>query len=132
MLPAGRYQLDEPIGTGGSCQAWRATDTVLSRSVAVKLLHAGYAEQAETLARFKAEAQHAGSLSHPNIARVYAYGEPADGQPPDLVMSLTAKDPALRPGTAAEVADHVARLRDGLEDRADVTPPPWPPWCCSP
>jgi eukaryotic-like serine/threonine-protein kinase len=87
MLLAGRYQLDEPIGTGGSCQA-RATDTVLSRSVAVKLLHAGYAQQAETLARFKAEAQHAGSLSHPNIARVYDYGEPADGQPPYLVMEL--------------------------------------------
>jgi eukaryotic-like serine/threonine-protein kinase len=40
-----------------------------------------------------------------------------------FVMSLTAKDPAGRPGTAAEVADHAARLRDGLEARADVTRP---------
>jgi serine/threonine protein kinase len=55
VLLAGRYQLDEPIGTGGYCQVWRATDTVLTRAVAVKLPHAGYAQQAEIPGRFKAE-----------------------------------------------------------------------------
>jgi len=44
-----RYQLDEPIGTGGYCEVWRATDTVLARPVAIKLLHPGYAHQAEAL-----------------------------------------------------------------------------------
>jgi serine/threonine protein kinase len=86
-LLAGRYVLDEPIGAGGYCEVWRATDTVLTRQVAVKLLHAGYASQGEALARFKAEARHAGALSHENIARVYDYGEPADG-PSYLVMEL--------------------------------------------
>ena len=86
-LLAGRYVLDEPIGAGGYCEVWRATDTVLARQVAVKLLHAGYASQGEALARFKAEARHAGALSHENVARVYDYGEPADG-PSYLVMEL--------------------------------------------
>jgi eukaryotic-like serine/threonine-protein kinase len=77
---SGRYVLDERIGVGGYCEVWRATDTVLTRPVAVKLLHAGYAQPGEALARFKAEARHAGALSHHNIARVYDYDEPVDGQ----------------------------------------------------
>jgi serine/threonine-protein kinase len=119
-LLAGRYQLDEPIGTGGYCQVWRATDTVLSRPVAVKLLHAGYARQAETLDRFKAEAQHAGSLSHPNIARVYDYGESADGQSPYLVMELI-DGPSLAdvlaggPLDSSRTLDVVAQAAAGLQ-----------------
>jgi eukaryotic-like serine/threonine-protein kinase len=76
----GRYSLDEQIGAGGFCEVWRASDTVLTRPVAVKLLHAGYAHQPEARARFKAEARHAGALSHKNIACVYDYGEPAPEQ----------------------------------------------------
>jgi hypothetical protein len=56
--------------------------------VAVKLLHPRYAQRSEALARFRAEARHAGGLSHENIAQVFDYGEPADGQPPYLVMEL--------------------------------------------
>ena len=40
-LLAGRYRLDEPIGTGGFSEVWRATDAALSRPVAVKLLDPG-------------------------------------------------------------------------------------------
>ncbi len=58
---------------------------MLDRPVAVKLLRAGYAQHPETFARFRSEARHAGSLSHPGIARVYDYGE---GEPPYLVMEL--------------------------------------------
>jgi hypothetical protein len=84
----GRYELAEQIGSGGYCEVWRATDTVLSRPLAVKLLHPGYAAKVDVLARFRAEARHAGALSHPNIARVYDYREPAGGQPPYLVIEL--------------------------------------------
>jgi serine/threonine-protein kinase len=86
----GRYVLDEQIGIGGYGEVWRATDTVLSRPVALKLLHQRHAEQAETVARFRSEAQHAAALSHENIAQVFDYGEAADGQPPYLVMELVA------------------------------------------
>jgi serine/threonine-protein kinase len=86
----GRYVLDEQIGLGGYGEVWRATDTVLSRPVALKLLHQRHAEQAETVARFRSEAQLAAALSHENIAQVFDYGEAADGQPPYLVMELVA------------------------------------------
>jgi len=60
----GRYVLDEQIGIGGYGEVWRATDTVLSRPVALKLLHQRHAEQAETVARFRSEAQHAAARKH--------------------------------------------------------------------
>jgi len=84
----GRYVLDKQIGSGGYGEVWRAADTVLSRPVAVKLLHPLYTQRSEALARFRAEARHAGGLSHENIAQVFDYVEPADGQPPYLVMEL--------------------------------------------
>jgi serine/threonine-protein kinase len=118
-LLAGRYVLDEPIGAGGYCEVWRATDTVLARQVAVKLLHAGYASQGEALARFKAEARHAGALSHENIARVYDYGEPADG-PSYLVMELVdgpslADVLARGPLGVRPTMDMVAQVGAGLQ-----------------
>jgi hypothetical protein len=85
---SGRYVLDEQIGTGGYGEVWRAADTVLSRPVAVKLLHPFYTQRSEALARFRAEARHAGGLSHENIAQIFDYVEPSDGQPPYLVMEL--------------------------------------------
>jgi len=84
----GRYILDDQIGNGGYGEVWCATDTVLTRPMAVKLLHPRYTQRSEALARFRAEARHAGGLSHENIAQVFDYGEPADGQPPYLVMEL--------------------------------------------
>ena len=57
----GRYVLAEKIGAGGFSEVWCATDLVLSRPVAIKLLHLGYAQHAEALTRFRAEAQHAGA-----------------------------------------------------------------------
>jgi eukaryotic-like serine/threonine-protein kinase len=119
MVLSGRYALDEPIGAGGYCEVWRATDTVLTRPVAVKLLHPGYARQGEALARFKAEARHAGALSHENIARVYDYGEPADGQS-YLVMELVdgpslADVLARGPLSAERTMDIVAQVAAGLQ-----------------
>src|SRR5579862_4314614 len=118
-LLAGRYVLDKRIGAGGYCEVWQATDTVLTRPVAVKLLHPGYAAQGDALARFKAEARHAGALSHENIARVYDYGEPAGG-PSYLVMELVegrslARVLADGPLDAARTLDLVAQVAAGLQ-----------------
>jgi len=115
-----RYELEEQVGTGGYCEVWRATDTVLSRLVAVKLLHPGYASKPDALARFQAEARHAGALSHDNIARVLDYGEPADGQPPYLVMELV-DGPSLEdmlangPLDARRTMDVIAQAAAGLQ-----------------
>jgi len=74
-----RYELAERVGAGGYSDVWRARDLTLNRTVAVKVLHAAYVQDAEALARFRAEARHAGGLAHENIARVYDYGEPRPG-----------------------------------------------------
>src|SRR6266536_1050330 len=88
MSFAGRVLLAGRIGAGGYGEVWRGTDAVLARPVAIKLLLAGHAQHAETLARFRAEARHAGALAHEGIARVYDYGEPDPPHPPFLVMEL--------------------------------------------
>jgi eukaryotic-like serine/threonine-protein kinase len=83
-----RYELVRRIGAGGFSEVWQARDLVLGRAVAVKLLYAGFAQHAETLARFRAEARHCGRLSHENIARIYDYDEPAAPDLPFLVLEL--------------------------------------------
>ncbi|MCW2510872.1 MAG: hypothetical protein JWP68_4020 [Modestobacter sp.] len=70
-----RYDLQALLAVGGMGQVWRAHDKLLGRSVAVKVLRSEYTGDALFLARFRAEAQHAAALSHPNIAAVYDYGE---------------------------------------------------------
>lgn len=120
VLLGGRYELDEQVGAGGYGEVWRATDTVLSRPVAVKLPYEGYARQPGALARFQAEARHAGALSHQNIARVYDYGEPTDGSPPYLVMELV-EGPSLSdvltsgPLDTARTMNIVAQTAAGLQ-----------------
>lgn len=120
MVLGGRYELDEQIGRGGYGEVWRATDTVLSRPVAVKLLYPGYAGRPGAQARFHAEARHAGSLSHHNIARVYDYDEPADGPSPYLVMEFVdgrSLSDVLDDGPldAARSMDVIAQAAAGLE-----------------
>ena len=124
VLLAGRYRLDSRIAVGGMGEVWRGTDTVLSRPVAVKLLRTEYAQYPETLARFRSEGRHAGSLSHPAIARIYDYGEDAAGASgPELaylVMELV-DGPSLtevlgRGALAArQVMDVVAQAAAGLD-----------------
>lgn len=82
-----RYELYEPLGQGGMATVYRATDIRLGRPVAVKLLHAHYANDDEFLQRFEHEAQSAAGLSaHPNIVDVYDVGQ-QDGVP-YIVMEL--------------------------------------------
>jgi eukaryotic-like serine/threonine-protein kinase len=119
-LLAGRYRLESLIAAGGVGEVWRAHDMVLSRPVAVKLLRAEHTEHAETLARFRAEAHHAGALSHPAIARVLDYREQVPPHPPFLVLELV-DGPSLAailtagPLTADQTMDVVMQVAAGLE-----------------
>ncbi|MDP8992861.1 MAG: PASTA domain-containing protein, partial [Actinomycetota bacterium] len=79
-----RYHLVAAIGRGGSGNVFLAEDVTLRRRVAVKLLHPGLAQDEVFLRRFRAEAQQAAALNHPNIMRVYDWGESEDG--PYLVL----------------------------------------------
>ena len=63
----GPYEITAPLGAGGMGEVFRARDTRLARDVAVKVLPARLAADAEALARFEREAQAVAALSHPNI-----------------------------------------------------------------
>jgi eukaryotic-like serine/threonine-protein kinase len=104
-----RYQLAEPIAAGGVGQVWRATDLLLDREVAVKLLRPEYADHPDTLERFRAEARHAGSLTHPCVARVYDYGSAGPAVPPYLVMEYV-NGPSLADMLAADPVHPVLAL----------------------
>jgi serine/threonine-protein kinase len=81
----GRYRLSDRLAYGGMGEVWRATDEVLSREVAVKILRPELAEDEAFVRRFRAEARTTSGLPHNGIAAVYDYGETrvgADGQSP--------------------------------------------------
>ncbi len=82
---ADRYVLDSVIGRGGMADVYRATDSVLEREVAVKLLR-GQATDAHDRQRFQEEAQLLATLDHPNVVTILDAGV-CDGQP-FLVMDL--------------------------------------------
>lgn len=71
MVLCDRYRLNRLIGSGGMAQVWAATDTVLGREVAVKMLHPHLAHDENFVARFRAEARAAARLSHQNIVGVF-------------------------------------------------------------
>ena len=110
-----RYDLTSRIAGGGMGEVWAARDRVLGREVAVKLLRGEHADDPTFLARFRTEARHAASLSHPGIASVYDYGE--DDGAAFLVMELVPGEPlsarlqregALAPAVAVPLLQQAA------------------------
>ncbi|HMJ73304.1 MAG TPA: serine/threonine-protein kinase [Solirubrobacterales bacterium] len=79
-----RYRLEELLGRGGMASVWLASDEVLERPVAVKVLSDTIASDPEFLARFRREARVAAGLSHPNLIGIYDYADGAER--PYLVM----------------------------------------------
>lgn len=71
----GRYQLLSRIAIGGMGEVWQATDLVIGRTVAIKILKDEYLGDPGFLERFRAEARHAALVNHEGIANVYDYGE---------------------------------------------------------
>ncbi|MBV9597278.1 MAG: protein kinase [Chloroflexi bacterium] len=84
----GRYRLVREIARGGMASVWEADDSLLDRRVAVKLLHAQFADEPEFLERFRREARAAARLSHPNIVPIYDVGEDSETRTPYIVMEL--------------------------------------------
>jgi len=87
-LLSDRYRLGNEIGRGGMSTVYEATDELLGRSVAIKLLELDEATLPEAKERFRREAQIAASLNHPNIVTIYDSG--IDSTTAFLVMELLA------------------------------------------
>lgn len=108
-LPAriGKYELQEFLG-GGMSHVYRAQDTVLGRTVAVKILTESGCTDPETKARFLQEARMAGSFTHDNIISVFDFGE--DQGRPFIIMEflrgLSLKD-AIKSGQTGDLRSKI-------------------------
>ena len=78
-IGGGKYILDSVIGTGAIGIVFKASHKDLGRTVAIKVLNPRYRDDADLLAVFRTEARAASQLEHPNVARVYDYGQEPDG-----------------------------------------------------
>ena len=113
------YRVEEKIGQGGMGAVYRASDTVLDRDVAIKILPPEFAVDGERLARFQREAKVLASLHHPNIASIFGF-EHTD-ECTYLVMELVdGEDLAeiLKGGPLAvdEAVDVARQIAEGLEE----------------
>lgn len=112
-LLAGRYRLEAPLATGGMATVWRATDEVLARPVAIKVLHARLAADPDFVARFRREAVAAARLGHPSIVAIYDTCTDPEAIVMELVDGLTLRDqldrrPLLPPAEAVAIACAIA------------------------
>ena len=85
---AGRYRIDSRLGAGGMSTVFQATDTVLERPVAIKLLAEHLAEDDAFVARFRREALAAARLQHPNVVQVFDSGHDLESGRHYIVMEL--------------------------------------------
>ncbi len=69
-----RYQLEEPLGRGGMAVVYKGRDRMLERTVAIKVLRAGFSNNPAFRERFRQEAKAAANLSHPNIVTIHDFG----------------------------------------------------------
>ncbi len=76
----GPYEIVSSIGAGGMGEVYRARDSRLQRDVAIKILPASFAQDADRLRRFEQEARVVGALNHPNILAIHDVGT-HDGSP---------------------------------------------------
>jgi serine/threonine-protein kinase len=70
----GKYQVLEKLGAGGMADVYLAEDTTLKRRVALKVLPAAFARDAERTGRFEKEVLHCASLQHPGIVTIHDVG----------------------------------------------------------
>src|SRR5215210_8001846 len=97
----GPYEILQSIGAGGMGEVYRARDTRLKRDIAIKVLPALAAADADRVSRFEREALAASALNHPNILHIYDIGESSGVH--YIAMELVAGDTLRR------------RMREGIE-----------------
>lgn len=126
-LIGGRYRLDELAGTGGMAQVWAATDTVLGRRVAVKLLHPHLRSDDALLQRFRQEGRLSARLTDPSIVGVFDTVATADA---DAIVMEYVEGTTLRrlldqrgrldPETVVDIGCRIADALD-VAHRNDLT-----------
>jgi serine/threonine protein kinase len=119
----GPYEIVERIGAGGMGEVYRAWDRKLDRGVAIKVLGAAFAGDAQFMARFEREAQVLASLHHPNIAMIYGVEDSA------LIMELVegptlaeriAQEGRLPWEEAVEIGTQIAEALEAAHEKGVV------------
>ncbi|MBM7466071.1 serine/threonine-protein kinase [Microbacterium esteraromaticum] len=115
----GRYELLSRIAIGGMGEVWEATDHVIGRTVAIKILKDEYMGDPGFLERFRAEARHAALVNHEGIASVFDYGEENGSAflvmelvPGEALSTILERDGAL---SADKTLDIVAQTASALQ-----------------
>jgi serine/threonine protein kinase/Tol biopolymer transport system component len=103
----GPYVIDRLLGVGGMGEVYKARDSTLNRSVAIKVLPEPFSDDAERTARFRREAQLLAALNHPNVAHIYGFEEFAGVA--TLVMELVDG-----PTLSDRIAHGAVPLREAL------------------
>lgn len=115
----GRYILLEKVGGGGMAVVYKATDTILNRTVAIKLLRSEFSNDPEFVKNFENEAQSAASLSHPNVVNIFDVGK--DQEDHYIVMEYiegkTLKEVIQEraPLSSSEVVEIAKQICDALD-----------------
>ncbi|HLJ13462.1 MAG TPA: protein kinase [Bryobacteraceae bacterium] len=112
LLPGdklGHYEILALLAEGGMGEVYRARDTRLNRTVAIKVLPAAYANDAQYMARFEREARVLASLNHPNVAAIYGIEQGA------IVMEMVEGEDLQGPLPAAEVIPIAHQIALALE-----------------
>jgi eukaryotic-like serine/threonine-protein kinase len=114
----GRYQLSSRVAIGGMGEVWQATDLVIGRTVAIKILKDEYLGDPGFLERFRAEARHAALVNHEGIANVFDYGEEEGSAflvmelvPGEALSTILERDRTL---STDKVLDIVAQTANAL------------------
>jgi predicted ATPase len=128
----GFYEIVAPLGSGGMGEVYRAKDTRLERTVAIKLLPAAFTGNLDRLQRFEQEARSASALNHPNIVTIYELGQ--DGSSHYIAMELvegTTLRKMLNSGPlpmrrtieiAAQIADGLTKAHEAGITHRDLKP----------
>ncbi|MFM8533047.1 MAG: serine/threonine-protein kinase [Acidimicrobiia bacterium] len=122
----GPYEVTALLGEGGMGQVYRATDSNLKRQVAIKVLPAAVAGDADRLARFQREAEVLAALTHPNIAAIFVLEKTADFTA--LAMELVEGEDLLQRiergaiprDEALPIAKHIAEALEAAHEQGIV------------
>jgi eukaryotic-like serine/threonine-protein kinase len=105
----GPYEITAPIGAGGMGEVYKATDTRLDRTVAIKILPAALADNTDARVRFEREARAVAALNHPHICALYDVG------PNYLVMEMVDGQPLAGPLTLDRALLFATQILSALE-----------------
>ncbi|GAA2835730.1 serine/threonine-protein kinase [Leucobacter komagatae] len=129
----GRYELSSRIAVGGMGEVWKASDSIIGRTVAIKILKDEYMGDPGFLERFRAEARHAALVNHEGIANVFDYGEEqgsayivmelVPGEPLSAIVDREGRLPANRVlGIVAQTATSLQAAHDAGLVHRDIKP----------